>query len=117
MSIFIFGALTQSLQPAMARSHLTLPRRWTNNGPRVARASGGSDFTHKELLFSRTIVDSRARNKEFIGIKLAVIEVDPDYEWLAPYSLQTGFTSKRICHLCDGVEPKMCNVNLGLINP
>jgi hypothetical protein len=62
-------------------------RRWTNNGPRVARASGGSDFTHKQILFSRKIVDSRARNKEFIGIKLAVIEVDPDYEWLAPYFL------------------------------
>ena len=27
MSIFIFGALTQFLQPAMARSHLTLPNR------------------------------------------------------------------------------------------
>ena len=48
----------------------------------------------------------------------AYIACKGDWPWLRKaYSLQTGFTSKRICHLCDGVEPKMCNVNLGLINP
>lgn len=37
MSIFIFGALTQFLQPAVARSHLTLPNRI-----RIGTREGGS---------------------------------------------------------------------------
>ena len=71
---------------------------------RSASGSGWRQRFHQDK--KRKIVDSRARNQEFIGMKLAVIEVDPDYEWLAPYFLLLLHDVTFNCYLVEDHLPE-----------